>query len=390
MTAGLRPEGLMSHSQRASAVRTRELAWYFLRLGATGFGGPVALVGYMQRDLVERRAWFTAAEFSEGLALAQVAPGPLAAQLAMYLGWLSGGSAGATLCAVAFVAAPLVLVLIISALYVRAGALWWIGPAFVGVGAAVMCIIGRSIVKLSRLVLGRRQLLWAVALANAAGVVAWRRESVLLLLMSGVVVLVARRGFSSATALSVVPVLGIGALSLPGAPESLLSLFTFFARAGAVVFGSGLAIIPFLYAGAVEQHHWLTDRQFVDAIAVAMITPGPVVIVATFVGYLVGGVSGGVVAALGVFLPPYLIVLVAAPRFREYAGKAPVRAVVDGITAGATGALIGAAFLLGFRTLAGFRELVIAGIVLILLTIRAKIPEPLLIIGAGLGSIALV
>ena len=371
------------------AVRARDLATYFLRLGATGFGGPVALVGYMQRDLVERRAWFTAAEFSEGLALAQVAPGPLAAQLAMYLGWLRAGVSGATLCAVAFVSAPLVLVLVISALYVRAGALWWIGPAFVGVGAAVMCIVGRSIVKLSRLTLGRSELLWAIALVNAAGVVAWRRESVLLLLASGIVVVLAQRGVPAFTAISVVPLLPIPAISLPGAPESLLNLFTFFARAGAVVFGSGLAIIPFLYSGAVEQRHWLTDRQFVDAIAVAMITPGPVVIVATFVGYLVGGVTGGVVAALGVFLPPYIIVLIAAPRFREYVGKARVRAMVDGITAGATGALIGAALLLGVRTLAGAEQLVIAGIVLLLLTLRVRIPEPVLIIGAGLASVAL-
>jgi chromate transporter len=281
-----------------------------------------------------------------------------------------------------------VLVLVISALYVRAGALWWIGPAFVGVGAAVMCIVGRSIVKLTRLTLGRSELRWAIALVNAAGVVAWRRESVLLLLASGIVVVLAQRGVPAFTAISVVPLLPIPAISLPGAPESLLNLFTFFARAGAVVFGSGLAIIPFLYSGAVEQRHWLTDRQFVDAIAVAMITPGPVVIVATFVGYLVGGVTGGVVAALGVFLPPYIIVLIAAPRFREYVGKARVRAMVDGITAGATGALIGAALLLGVRTLAGAEQLVIAGIVLLLLTLRVRIPEPVLIIGAGLASIA--
>ena len=369
-------------------VSTLALARYFLGLGATGFGGPVALVGYMQRDLVERRAWFTEGEFADGLALAQVSPGPLAAQLAMYLGWRRGGVGGATLTAVAFVAPPFAMVLAIAVLYVRAGELAWLRDAFVGVGAGVVCILARSTVKLARLTLYRERLLWAIAAVNAGAVLALQRESVPLLAASGAAVLAARSAWRPTPLLAAAPWLATYA-SAPLAGAGALELFVFFAQAGAAVFGSGLAIVPFLYTGLVEQRHWLTERQFLDAIAVSMITPGPVVITATFIGYLVGGVLGACVAALGVFLPAYLVVLLVAPRFAAIVGNARVRHVVAGVTAGATGAIAGAAILLSSRVLTDARGLAIAAVVLVALLSRTKLPEPLLIAGAGLLGIAL-
>ena len=295
---------------------------------------------------------------------------------------------GASLTAVAFVAPPFLMVLAIAVLYVEAGELVWLRRAFTGVGAGVVCILARSTLKLGRLTLRRERLLWAIAAVNAGAVVALRRESVLLLAASGVAVLAWRAAWRPAPLPSVVPWLAVSAFgALAGSP--VVELFTFFAQAGAAVFGSGLAIVPFLYTGLVEQRHWLTERQFVDAIAVSMITPGPVVITATFIGYLVAGVPGACAAALGVFLPAYLVVLVVAPRFAAVVRDARVRHLVAGVTAGATGALAGAAVLLSLQVLADVRALAIATVVLLVLLSRTKLFEPLLIAGAGVLGIAL-
>lgn len=366
----------------------RGLVGYFLRLGTTGFGGPVALVGYMQRDLVTLRQWFTESEFSDGLALAQVSPGPLAAQLATYLGWLRGGSVGATLVSIAFVTPPFLMVLVLSVLYVQVGELPWLQRAFAGVGAGVVCLLGRSAFALTRSMLQRDPLLWLIAAVNAAAVLFFQRESILLLLACGGAVLAVRTVRQPATArMLVAPWLLAGLLGGVAWPQ-VAQLLGFFAHAGAAVFGSGLAIVPFLYAGVVEQRQWLTEAQFLDAVAVSMITPGPVVIIATFIGYLVAGVAGAVAAAVGVFLPAYLIVLVAAPRYARLARTAHIREFTSGVTAATTGAIAGAAALLSLRMVADVRTLLIAAVVTAALLLRIRVPEPLLIVGAGLLGIA--
>jgi chromate transporter len=372
-----------------TAGSVRDLVGYFLKLGATGFGGPVALVGYMQRDLVHARQWFTDGEFSDGLALAQISPGPLAAQLATYLGWLRGGALGATLVTVAFVAPPFAMVLVLSALYVEVGELPWLQRAFAGVGAGVVCLLGRSAFVLTRSMLGRDALLWSIAMVNAAAVLFFQRESILLLLACGAAVLAVRAPRTPAPArLLVAPWLLLGLFGGVALSESA-QLLVFFTQAGAAVFGSGLAIVPFLYAGVVEQREWLTEPQFLDAVAVSMITPGPVVIIATFIGYLVAGLTGAVAAAVGVFLPAYLIVLALAPRFTQLARNRRVRAFTIGVTAATTGAIAGAAALLSMRLLGDARTVLIALAVTLALLLRLRVPEPLLIIGAGvLGLIA--
>jgi chromate transporter len=368
-----------------------QVVGYFLRLGSTGFGGPIALVGYMQRDLVERRRWFTRAEYLEGLALAQLAPGPLAAQLAIYLGWLRAGTLGATLVAAAFILPSFVMVLALSAVYVRTQGIGWMQGVFYGIGASVIAIIARSAWKLVRSSLGRDWLAWSIFTVSAA-VTAWTEsEIVLLFVLCGIVALVLR-GWrrSGAVAASVVvwPVLVTG-LHAPGDGALLWRIFWYFAEAGAFVFGSGLAIVPFLHGGVVNTFGWLTERQFLDAVAVAMITPGPVVITVAFIGYLVAGPLGATCAALGVFLPCYLFVVIPATYFRRAVGDPRVRAFVDGVTAAATGAIAGAAIVLGRRAVVDVPTMGIAVGTLLVLAYVRRVPEPLVIVAAGALGLAL-
>jgi chromate transporter len=368
----------------------RELIAYFLKLGTFGFGGPIALAGYMQRDLVERRRWISEQDYRDGLALAQLAPGPLAAQLAIYLGWARGGILGATLVAVAFIAPSFLMVLGLSALYVRVGGLPWMLGAFYGIGAAVIAVIVRATVKLAKLTLGRDQLLWAICGLSAA-VTAWTESEIFsLFIAAGLVTVVvrARRREALGAATATLPLGGFTgaavAHAFAAAPTSLATIFWFFAKAGAVVFGSGLAIVPFLHGGAVQRFHWLTERQFLDAIAVSMITPGPVVITVAFIGYLVAGVSGATVAAFGVFLPVYLFVILPAPYFRRFARNSQVHAFVDGVTAAATGAIAGAAFVLGRRAITDVGAAIICVTAFAILARGKRVPEPVIMVGAGL------
>ena len=374
----------------------RELWWYFLRLGAIGFGGPVALVGYMQRDLVEARGWVSEEEYREGLAFSQLAPGPLAAQLAMYIGWLRAGAVGATAVGVAFVLPSFAIVLLLSAAYVRAGGMAWMRGAFYGIGAAVIAIIARSAFKLARTTLRGDALLWGIFLVNAAVTAVTESELAWVILGSGGVALFVRSAWRrrGATAAGFLPVwllpawLASGPVG-SGAAGELARIFWFFARAGALVFGSGLAIVPFMYGGAVTTYRWLTDQQFLDAVAVSMITPGPVVITVAFVGFLTAGPGGAVIAALGVFLPVYLAVVLLAPSFRRLASNGAMRAFVDGVTAAATGAIAGVVVVLGRRAIVDPATAGIATLALLtLLRVRAG-REPLLILAAGVVGVAL-
>ena len=375
------------------------LVRYFLRLGTVGFGGPAVLVERMRRDLQETRGWYTQEEFKEGLALAQLAPGPLAAQLAVYLGWARAGVPGATLVGLAFVMPSFLMVLVISALYVRYGGLPWMSGAFYGVGAAVIALIAHSAWKLARRTIGLDPLLWSVLGVNAVATAWTEREIIWLILASGVVVLIARGnlvpGFRRAAnaILPLSPVLLIpdwwlAGLGAPQPMSRLLEIVWFFAKAGAVVFGSGLAIVPFLHGTVVKQNHWLTEQQFLDAIAVSMITPGPVVITVAFIGYLVAGPLGATAAALGVFLPVYLIVILVARWYRAIAKSEILRAAVDGVTAAATGAIAGAAFVLGSRALVDATTWGIFAAALAMLVFARRVPEPAIVLASavvGLG-----
>jgi len=364
-------------------VSLAKFCGYFLWLGTTGFGGPIALAGYMQRDLVERRRWVSREDYLEGLALAQLAPGPLAAQLAIYLGYLRGGTLGASLVGLAFVGPSFLMVLAIAAAYVRYGGLPWMQPAFYGIGAAVVAIIARSAWKLARMVLRNDRVLWSIFAVIALSTAITGRELVWLFLLGGVVAYLAKAmpRVTQPQAGMLIPVLAAGTL----VRSKVLELLLFFTKAGAFVFGSGLAIVPFLYGGVVEQHHWLTDRQFLDAVAVAMITPGPVVITSGFIGYLVAGPWGAMAAAAGVFVPVYLVVLFVSPFFGRIAKNPQARAVLEGVTAAATGAIGGAVYILGRRAIHDWTTWLIA-VTTLLITLRWKVPEPALIAGAALAG----
>jgi chromate transporter len=319
-------------------------------------------------------------------------PGPLAAQLAMYLGWVRARVLGATLVAFCFVFPSWLMVLAISFLYVRYGGLAWMQGAFYGIGAAVIAIIARSAVKLVRLTLQKDRLLWGIFLVMTAVTAITASEIVWLFLACGVLALLVKAPPSlrpRASALSVVPTWLLAGLGGGASLGAVGAVFFYFAEAGAFVFGSGLAIIPFLHGGVVDQYHWLTERQFVDAVAVAMITPGPVVITVAFVGFLVAGVLGATAASVGVFLPCYLLVIIPAPYYRRFAQNRQIKAFVTGVTAAATGAIAGAAIVLGRRALLDLPTVAIFAATLLVLTRVRRIPEPLVILAAGLVGVVI-
>ena len=369
---------------RAGMTMTRptvtQLLKYFLYLGSLGFGGPVALVGYMQRDLVEQRKWFTRDEYMKSLALSQLAPGPLAAQLAICLGYVHSRVRGATAVALAFVLPSFVMTVAISWLYVRFGGLAWMQAAFYGVGAAVIGIITIAAYKLARLTMAKDGLQWVI-FALMGVVTAWSESEILwLFLLSGVIAMVAQ-----------VPPAWLkrpasACLMVAITPDLLLQILWFFAKAGAFVFGSGLAIVPFLHAGVVQEYGWLNDKQFLDAVAVAMLTPGPIVITVAFIGYLVAAFPGAVAAAVGVFLPVYLFVVVPFPWFDRISGNARVKGFVAGVTAAASGTIAGACVVLARRAIVDVPTLLIAAAALVVAW-RFKIPEPVLIAAGALAGL---
>jgi len=390
-----------------SPVPLWALTRYFLRLGTTGFGGPVALVGAMHRDLVDRFRWVAEDEYRLSLALAQMMPGPLAAQTAMAIGFFRRGLAGATLAGLAFILPSFLMVVALGALYVAFGGLWWIQALFYGMGAAIIAVIALAAVRLARRTNRKDPLLWSICAVLFAATVAFQAELAILFLLAGLVVLLVRappkrllRGRRMAAAwvpwapLALAAAATNGTVGSGGLSGSLaLDLFLFFAKAGAFVFGSGLAIVPFLHAGVVQQHHWLDERQFLDAVAVAMVTPGPVVITVAFIGYLVAGPGGAVVAAAGMFLPVYLFTVVPAPWFRRHASNPQVKAFAAGATAASTGAIAGAVVVLAIGAVPGQGAIhdlgtgIVAGVAL--LALWRKAPEPLVVLGAGALGIGL-
>src|SRR5688572_2040108 len=385
------------HDDQAARGSLWQLAGYFLKLGTIGFGGPVALVGYMQRDLVERRRWIDDEEYKLGLALAQIMPGPLAAQLAIAIGYFAHGVLGATLVGLAFVLPSFVMVLALSALYVEFGGLWWMQAVFYGVSAAVIGIIAIAASKLARKVNGRDPLLWGIFATLFVVTAAAQAELAEFFLLAGILVLFIKA--PPRWLRSRLPIFGVspGILVLPvfaaaaaAAAQSnvLWEILLFFTKAGAFVFGSGLAIVPFLYEGVVRHFGWLSEQQFLDAVAVAMITPGPVVITVAFIGFLVAGVPGATLAAVGIFLPVWVLTVIPAPWFVRHRNNAQLRAFSDGATAAASGAIAGAVIVLGQRAIVDVPTAAIALASLGLLW-RSKVPEPLVVVVAGFVGLVL-
>jgi chromate transporter len=370
-----------------------QITQYFLKLGTWGFGGPVALVGYMQRDLVEQKGWITEEEYKEGLALAQLAPGPLAAQLGIYMGFVHYGLLGATLTGLAFVLPSFIMVVLLGMTYQLYGGLPWMQAVFYGVGAAVIGIIAISAYKLTIKSISRfetsavksKWLLWVFYIASIVVTIITEREEMLLFIACGMLYMLIKappRWIKKPNTLPAGILITTGFWNYDG--KTLYEIGWFFLKAGAFVFGSGLAIVPFLHGGVVKEFGWLTETQFVDAVAVAMITPGPVVITVGFIGYLVAGFPGACVAALATFLPCYLFTVALAPSFKKIAKNASVKAFVEGITAAVIGALVGSVIVIAMRSIKDIPTALIAIASVLALIYIKKIQEPYII---GLGAI---
>jgi chromate transporter len=369
------------------------LILYFLKLGTVGFGGPIPLAGYMERDLVEDRGWITRDEFVRGLAFSKMCPGPFATQLGLYIAYIRSGILGTTLVAIAFLAPSFLMVVGLAMIYLEYGALHWMEAVFAGVSAAVLGIMSRSAYKLTLTSVGKDAVLWVLYSIAAITAVLLQDEPLWLLLAAGVIYMIytarPNRKNISAALFSINPYLLILAVPVTIAAPTFFELFAYFFQAGFSVFGSGMAIVPFLYGGVVTQHHWLTQHQFLDAVAVSMITPGPLVITTAFIGYLISRLSGAFAAAIGVFLPVYLFVIFLTPLYERLAKSAAVQAFIKGVTAAATGAIAAAIINLARNSTMGPIEIGFA-VSALAITFFLKIPEPVIILAAGVLGVVLL
>ncbi len=369
----------------------RAVLRYFIGLGTWGFGGPIATVGYMQRDLVEKRGWLDRGDFLNGVALGQTMPGPLAAQVVMWVGFLERGAFGAFATSVVFILPSFVLVLAVAVLYVRFQGIDAVAALFYGIAPAVMAIIAVAALKLARLTNHRDVRLWVISLVIGAVTAVTGAEIALLFLAAGLLMMVWEapprflRPRTSPVLLAAPMVQAVVAGS--GTEGTLLALALFFLKAGAFIFGSGLAIVPFLREGVVEQRHWLTERQFLDAVAMGLITPGPVVITATFIGYLVGGYAGALVATVAIFVPIYAGVVLPGRWFVRHKGSPRLRGFVKGATAAAAGAIAGATVVLARGAIVDWPTagIAVCGLAFVL---RFKNREPVLVLIAAVAGLA--
>jgi chromate transporter len=377
-----------------NGVALTALVWYFLRLGLTGFGGPVALANYMRRDLVDRHGWIDAVEYDEGLAIATACPGPLAYQLGVYCGYITHGFTGAVSVAFAFAAAPFAIVVAVAALYVRFGSTWQLRAIFYGVGPVVIAIILKSCWDLGRKTLRQEWLAYAFAAVACLITIVVQQELIALFLVAGALGIVlfyrpptdiTRTPSSPPSTVrlsSVVPLIA-GAYQTVAVPK----LFLFFFKTGLLVFGSGLVIVPFLKAYVVDQYHWLSNQAFLDAVAVGIVSPGPVVITATFVGYLTHRLSGAIAATVGIFLPSLIFVLLGTPLLRRYRKNGRLQGFVRGVTVAVVGVLLGTSFLVARSTIHDAFGLVVLLAALGVICSKWKVPEPALVGGGALAGL---
>lgn len=379
--------------KNTSTYKLADLVLYFLKLGTWGFGGPVALVGYMQRDLVDQKKWISEDEYKEGLALAQLAPGPLAAQLGIYIGFVHYGLLGATLAGIAFVIPSFIMVVILGVAYKLYSGLPGMQAVFYGVSASVIGIITvsaykltiKSVSKLNFEAFKSNWLLWIFYLAGVVITVLTKREDVLLFIACGLIYMMVKAPPKwikrPASAPSIILV-SIGFWQYES--KTLQEIGWFFLKAGAFVFGSGLAIVPFLHGGVVQEFGWLNEQEFLDSVAVAMISPGPVVITVAFIGYLVAGFPGACVAALATFLPCYLFTVALAPSFKKIAKNPSIKAFVDGITGAVIGALVGAVIIIATRAIVDIPTTAIALFSVLALIYIKQAKEPYLILASAI------
>jgi chromate transporter len=378
--------------------RLAELVVYFLKLGAVGFGGPVALANYMRADLFERRKWFTDDEYGQGLAIATALPGPMAYKLAVYCGYIAHGVLGGVAVGLAFASAPFVLVVLAAFVYARYAASDTVRGLFYGVGPVVIALILNASWELGVKTLKRDVPAWAFAIVALVATIALQRELTIVFVVAGVlgifvfaprpkpVTPLPNDGPSVRTVRAhTLPLL---AAALPAAVGATAwQLFAFFFKTGLLVFGSGLVIVSFVKAYVVDQYHWLDNRTFLDAVAIGMISPGPVVITATFVGYMVGGFTGAAAATVGIFLPSIVLTIAGAPLLMRYRNSARVMGFVRGVSVAVVGVLAGTTYLVG-RPVIGDALTAILFVAAVLATrLVKKIPDQALVAGGAIAGL---
>jgi chromate transporter len=397
------PDGT-NDARSAEGPPLRAFLRYFVGLGTWGFGGPIATVGYMQRDLVEGRTWVTERDFLNGVALGQTMPGPLAAQVVMWVGYLQRGALGALGTSTLFILPSFVVVLGVAIVYVRFQGLAVVQALFYGISPAVIALIAVASVKLARLTDKSDTKLWTISLVVAVVTAVTGAEIGLMFIAAGLLMILLEappklqrlrrreRGEPGETTARSVALLASSTsfkvLTGTATAGTLVALGLFFLKAGAFIFGSGLAIVPFLQSGVVDQHHWLTQQQFLDAVAMGLITPGPVVITATFIGYLIGGMTGALVATIAIFIPIYLGVVIPGRWFVRHRDHPQLKAFVRGATAAAAGAIAGATVVLAKGAIVDVETALIAlgGLAFVL---RFKNREPILVLLAAIAGLVL-
>ena len=353
------------NARSSETVSLAKIAYGFLKLGTIAFGGPAAHIAMMEEEFVRQRGWLTEGEFLDRLATANLIPGPSSTELAIFIGYSKRAWAGLIVAGCCFIFPAAVLVTLIAAAYVRYGALPQMAGMLYAIKPAVIAIIIQALSKLARTaaktkllagiaaaafllnLYGLNPLLVLVISGILAGIVGWKKQG------SSV------GGFFAATnrkwILAGVAAVGTTALA---APVSLNRLFLSFLKIGSVVFGSGYVLLAFLRAEFIAKLHWLTEKQLIDAVAVGQFTPGPVFTTATFIGYLVAGLPGAVVATVGIFLPGFLLVALSGPVIPRLRRSTLFGSVLDGVVAGSLALMavvcwqLARAAIVDFRTVA--------------------------------------
>jgi chromate transporter len=373
--------------------RLRELARVFLKLGMIGFGGPAAHIALMEDELVRRRRWLTREAFLDLVGAVNLIPGPNSTEVAIHIGRMRAGWAGLVVAGSAFIVPAFCIVAAIGWAYRRYGTLPEATALLHGVTPVVLAIVVQALIGLGRTAIRNFSLALAGAAALAAAVL-WPLHEVAILAVVGLGAGATawwRRGVRRSEALSVST--GVWSILTPPAlqaaaaatPVGLWPLFLVFAKAGSLLFGSGYVLLAFLRADLVERLGWLTNAQLLDAIAVGQITPGPVFTTATFIGYNLAGMTGAVVATIGIFLPAFVFVAISAPLIPAMRRSPVAGAILDGVNVASLALMTAVTMTLAAHTLTDATGVVIAVSSAVLLVIFRISATPLIAAGAAIG-----
>jgi len=373
----------------------REVALLFLRLGLTAFGGPAAHIAMFRDEVVTRRKWVTDAEFLDLMAAANLIPGPNSTETAIHLGFVRAGWPGLVAAGVGFILPAFLIVLGISALYVRYGTTPAAGALLYGIQPVVVAVVLQAVWGLARTAM-RGWLVAAVAVA-AFALTFLNVNELLLLFAGGAVVMLARNGQRhwaargggmTGLALLLSGLAPAAWLLQPAAPVTLAGLFLSFLKIGSVLYGSGYVLVAFLQTEFVERLGWISSAQLLDAVAIGQFTPGPVFTTATFIGYLLAGVPGAVVATVGIFLPGFIFVAITNPFIPRMRRSPWLAALLDGVVAASLGLMAAVTVALARQSIIDLPTALLLAAAAVLL-IRWRVNSTWLIVGGAVVGLVL-